>query len=73
MPVMKRNKVTDHLKDVKTRSLTVKDIKNDYAYTVANKIVDDLLKQGLISEKEAKEIKQLNKQTFPPIYGDIID
>lgn len=66
-------KLEDRLKDVKVKELTIEDIQNDYRYTMANKIVDEMLKDGLITEKEAKEIKQLNKQTFTPIYVKLID
>ena len=66
-------KLEDRLKDVKVKELTLEDIQNDYRYTMANKIVDEMLIKGLITEKEAKEIKQLNKQTFTPIYVELID
>lgn len=70
---MNQINVLDHLADVKVRELNIKDIQEDYKYILANKIVDDLLDNDLINEKEAKEIKRLNKQTFTPIYIDLID
>ncbi|MEY8441650.1 SHOCT domain-containing protein [Lactobacillaceae bacterium 24-114] len=56
------------LMPVKT-GITQHQLLDELHYQQSRQVITKLLNKGLISEKEFKQIDQLNQQSFPPLIG----
>lgn len=48
-------------------NVTQQQLLNELHYQQSRQLITKLLKKGLISENEFKQIDQLNQQSFPPL------
>ncbi len=68
--------VTNDIKavmDIPARGITLEGMQQDFEYEMAKKITQGLYESGLISEEEQERINALNKETFPPLYKELIE
>ena len=68
--------VTNDIKavmDTPARGITLEGMQLDFEYGIAKKITRGLFESGLISEEEQERINALNKETFPPLYKELIE
>ena len=68
--------VTNDIKavmDTPARGITLEGMQLDFEYGIAKKITRGLFESGLISEEEQERINVLNKETFPPLYKELIE
>ena len=54
------------------RTVTLDDMQKDLGYEMAQMITKSLFDHGLISEDEMKKIMKYNKETFEPIYKELL-
>lgn len=52
--------------------MTEKQLKGDYQYCMAQKLVKSMLKKGLISVDEFNKITERNRKTFSPYLAEIM-
>lgn len=57
---------------MKDNFYTDKKIKNELSFKIAMSISRDLLEQHLLSQKEFKLLTDINRQTFPPLFSEIM-
>ncbi len=55
-----------HITLTPPRKMTMDAMQKDFEYHIAEKIVDKLLKKGLISDEESCQINVLNIKSFTP-------
>lgn len=58
---------------VPARIMTKEAMQKDFDYEMAQKIIKNLLDEGLISIDEYDRISALNAQKFSPFYADLMD
>ena len=61
------------LVDTPARGITVEDMQQDFDYEIAQMLTRSLLDNGFISEEEHRRISKLNKESFSPLYKELID
>lgn len=54
------------------RKMTMEAMQKDFEYRLAEKIVDKLLKKGLISGEESCQINALNIKSFTPYMSELM-
>ncbi|WP_022761859.1 SHOCT domain-containing protein [Butyrivibrio sp. AD3002] len=59
--------------DTPAREITVEGMQQDFEYEIAQKITKSLFEQGLISDEEQGRITRLNKESFSPLYKELIE
>lgn len=59
--------------DTPARKITVEGMQQDFEYEIAQKITKSLFEQGLISDEEQGRITRLNKESFSPLYKELIE
>ncbi|MDU4970101.1 MAG: SHOCT domain-containing protein [Atopobium minutum] len=57
---------------MKDNFYTDEKIKNELSFKIAMSISRDLLEQHLLSQKEFKLLTDINRQTFPPLFSEIM-
>lgn len=55
-----------------TKPLTDIELQQDYDYFMAQKIANIMLSDGLISLSEFNKLTQINRNTFSPVFVDIM-
>lgn len=58
--------------EMKDNFYTDEKIKNELSFKIAMSISRDLLEQHLLSQKEFKLLTDINRQTFPPLFSEIM-
>ncbi len=56
----------------KCKPVTSKDIQKEIDYWRAEKMLQKMLQKGLISEDELIKINKLNRQSFSPLYAQLM-
>lgn len=46
--------------------MTIEQLENEYAYFMAQKMLQSLLDEGLITEEEFKKITEINQEKYSP-------
>ncbi len=69
--VLKTTDITAHLKTA-PKPLSTIDIQRDFDYFMAQKALEALLSAGLISLVEFNKLTQLNRDTFSPMWAEIM-
>lgn len=62
----------DTPKEVKALVLTNEQLQHELDYFRSEKILNSMLKKGLISEVEFNKIMELNRKTFTPFLAEIM-
>lgn len=55
-----------------TKPLTDTELQQDYDYFMAQKTANMMLSDGLISLSEFNKLMQINRNTFSPVFVDIM-
>jgi hypothetical protein len=69
--VLKSTDIASHLK-LKPTPITDMELQRDYDYFKAQEAAKSLLDSGLISLSEFNKLTLLNRQTFSPMYVEIM-
>ncbi len=69
--VLKTTDIESHLK-LKSAPLTNTQLQRDYDYFRAQKTAKSMLDSGLISLAEFNKLTMINRQTFSPLYMEIM-
>lgn len=69
--VLKTTDITVHLKAA-PKPLSTIDIQQDFDYFMAQNTLEALLSAGLISLVEFNKLTQLNRDTFSPMWAEIM-
>ena len=59
--------------DTPARGITLEGMQQDFEYEIAQKITKSLFEQGLISDEEQGRITRLNRESFLPLYKELIE
>lgn len=54
------------------RKMTMSAMQKDFDYRIAEKLIDKLLKNGLISDEEHSQINALNIKSFAPFMAELM-
>ena len=66
------NQLTYNLQETNNTKITQEEIQREVDYWRAYKILQKMLKAGLISEEEFDKIDKLNLKTFSPMYAQLM-
>ena len=66
------NHLPYNLQETNYAKITQEDIQREVDYWRAYKILQRMLKAGLISEEEFNKIDKLNRKTFSPMYAQLM-
>jgi len=66
------NQLTYNLQETNYTKITQEEIQREVDYWRAYKILQKMLKAGLISEEEFDKIDKLNLKTFSPMYAQLM-
>lgn len=69
--VLQTTDIAAHLKSA-PKSLTDIELQQDYDYFMAQETANTMLSTGLISLSEFNKLTLLNRQTFSPLYVEIM-
>ena len=61
-----------HITLTPPRKMTMDAMQKDFEYRIAEKIVDKLLKNGLLSDEESSQINALNIKSFTPYMAELM-
>lgn len=62
----------NHVEKTVPREMTEEAMQQDIAYRFAQKISQDLLEKGLITNDEFKRLSELNKESYSPYLKELI-
>lgn len=70
----KVTKITDEIIEnkIKSKSVSFEQLRREFNYIQAEKLLKRMLEKGLISEVEFNKITALNRQTFSPFLAKIM-
>lgn len=60
------------IEQINTGKITDEQLKGEFNYSQADKILKKMLEKGLINEVEFNKIDELNRETFSPILNKIM-
>lgn len=60
------------IEQINTGKITEEQLKGEFNYSQADKILKNMLEKGLINEVEFNKIDELNRETFSPISNKIM-
>lgn len=60
------------IEQINTGKITEEQLKGEFNYSQADKILKKMLEKGLINEVEFNKIDELNRETFSPILNKIM-
>lgn len=60
------------IEQINTVKITEEQLKGEFNYSQAEKILKKMLEKGLINEVEFNKIDELNRETFSPILNKIM-
>ena len=60
------------IEQINTGKITDEQLKGEFNYSQADKILKKMLEKGLINEVEFNKIDELNRETFSPISNKIM-
>lgn len=60
------------IEQINTVKITEEQLKGEFNYSQADKILKKMLEKGLINEVEFNKIDELNRETFSPILNKIM-
>jgi uncharacterized protein HemY len=66
------NHLPYNTQDINYTKITQEEIQREVDYWRAYKILQKMLKAGLISEDEFNKIDKLNRKTFSPMYAQLM-
>lgn len=69
--VLQSTDIASHLK-AQAKSLTAVELQQDFDYFMAQETADRLLSAGLISLAEFNKLTQINRDTFSPMFAEIM-
>lgn len=60
------------IEQINTGKITEEQLKGEFNYSQADKVLKKMLEKGLINEVEFNKIDDLNRETFSPILAKIM-
>lgn len=69
--VLHEGDIASHLK-TQAKPLTAMELQQDFDYFMAQEAADQLLSAGLISLAEFNKLTQINRDTFSPMFAEIM-
>lgn len=60
------------IEQINTGKITEEQLKGEFNYSQADKVLKKMLEKGLIDEVEFNKIDDLNRETFSPILAKIM-
>ena len=60
------------IEQINTGKITEEQLKGEFNYSQADKVLKKMLEKGLIDEVEFNKIDDLNRETFSPILNKIM-
>lgn len=69
--VLQSTSIASHLK-AQSKPLTTMELQQDFDYFMAQEAADRLLSAGLISLAEFNKLTQINRDTFSPMFAEIM-
>lgn len=64
--------MTDEIENVQSKYFTKERIQNDLDYFRAQIIAKNMLNDSLISVEEFNKLTAINRETFPPLFAEIL-
>ena len=61
-----------HITITPPRKMTMEAMQKDFEYRIAEKLVNKLLKNGLLSDEETWQINALNIKSFTPFMSELM-